>query len=87
MAQQTWDSLTKAQRIQQRDYSGLTTQLIGLEGWRVEVTDRYRKTWRFIVGVSTGWRPCHLEIKTRRSSGGSAADAAYARVTRLEKVR
>lgn len=47
----------------------LVPQLIGLEGKRVEVRhgDEVR---RFIVGKSTGWMPCHLEIKTRASTGG-----------------
>jgi hypothetical protein len=38
---------------------------------------------RFIVGKSTGWAPIHLEIKTRRSTGGAAAyvpDGATIRV-------
>lgn len=59
-----------------RSKSELTPELIGLEGKRVEV----RHTWesgqversRFIVGKSTGFIPCHLEIKTRRSTGGGA---------------
>ena len=50
----------------------LTANLIGLEGKRVEVIDCYGDRRRFIVGRSTGWIPCHLEIKTRRSSGGEA---------------
>lgn len=43
----------------------LTPQLIGLEGYRVEVNGR-----RFWVGKSTGWMPIHLEILRRNSSGG-----------------
>ena len=50
----------------------LTADLIGLEGKRVEVIDCYGDRRRFIVGRSTGWIPCHLEIKTRRSTGGEA---------------
>ncbi len=50
----------------------LTPQLIGMEGKRVQVTapDGYKS--RFIVGKSTGWAPCHLEIETRGSTGGCA---------------
>lgn len=48
----------------------LTPQLIGLEHKRVEVIDKYGDKRRFWVGKSTGWLPIHLEIKTRRSSGG-----------------
>lgn len=51
----------------------LTPQLAGLEGKRVEVTTPSGETSRFYVGKSTGWMPCHLEVKTRRSLGGGAA--------------
>ena len=42
---------------------------------------------RFIVGKSTGWRPCHLEIKTARSACGDPARARYQSVKSLERVR
>ena len=62
----------------------LTRQLVGLEGKRVEVTDRHGERRRFIVGRSMGWMPVHLEIKTRRSMGGGAATGApYQRITVL----
>lgn len=54
----------------------LTPQLIGLEGQRVEVVDCDGERRRFIVGKSTGPVPIHLEIKTRRSSGGGAVMGA-----------
>ncbi len=54
----------------------LTPQLIGLEGKRVEVVDKYGETRRFIVGKSTGWMPAHLEIKTIRSDGGGCVTGA-----------
>jgi len=47
--------------------------LSGLEGWRVEVTEPDGERRRFIVGKSTGWMPCHLEIARRDSTGGPAA--------------
>ncbi len=50
----------------------LTPQLIGMEGKRVEVVDRYGETRRFWVGKSAGWFPVHLEIARRDSSGGPA---------------
>lgn len=50
-----------------RSKAELTPQLIGLEGKRVEVVDCYGEKRRFTVGKSTGWIPCHLEIKTSRS--------------------
>lgn len=48
----------------------LTPELIGLEGKRVEVVDKYDEKRRFIVGKSCGWMPAHLELKTSRSDGG-----------------
>ena len=54
----------------------LTPQLIGLEGKRVEVVDKWDERRRFIVGKSTGWIPCHLEIESRRASGGHAVSGA-----------
>jgi hypothetical protein len=51
----------------------LTPALIGLEKMRVEVTTPDGEKTRFYVGKSTGFIPCHLEIKTRRSTGGAAA--------------
>jgi hypothetical protein len=50
----------------------LVPQLIGLEGKRVELTYPNGEKTRFIVGKSTGWIPIHLEIKTKRSSGGGS---------------
>ena len=87
----TWDEwckLTPAQQNAQRDLSQLTPQLAGAEGCRVEVLDKHGERRRFIVGRSTGWRPVHLEIKTRRSTGGTpvyGAPFGYVRV--IERVR
>lgn len=50
----------------------LTPAFIGHENERVEVTDSDGSKRRFYIGKSTGWLPCHLELKTRASSGGSA---------------
>lgn len=54
----------------------LCQQLIGKEGQRVEVTDCYGETRRFIVGKSSGWMPCHIELKNSRSRGGPAVMGA-----------
>lgn len=54
-----------------RFHSELTRELIGLEGRRVEVTYQDGTKSRFKVGKSTGWLPCHLELKNVRSMGGS----------------
>lgn len=83
----TWQSLTLQQRIEQSDLSGLSPQLINWKGWRVEVVTMYGETRRFIVGISTGWKPCHLEIKTRRSMGGWHADKEYQSVKPLYIAR
>lgn len=49
---------------------GLNAQLIGFERKRVEVVYQDGRKERFIVGKSTGWIPCHLQLKTARSIGG-----------------
>ena len=64
------------QRTGKRCPAGLTPQLIGLEGKRVEVVDHYGERRRFRVGKSTGWYPCHLEIARRDSTGGPAVMGA-----------
>lgn len=49
---------------------GLHPRLIGLEGKRVECT-LYGEKVRFIVGKSTGFIPCHLQIERRGNTGGA----------------
>ena len=83
----TWTAMTPARRDQARDNSGLTKDLIGHEGWRVEVTRADGTKQRFIVGRSTGWRPCHLAIHNRRSHGGGPAYGPYVEVRRLYYCR
>ena len=93
MTQEKWDRLSPREKDRVRDNSGLTPQLIGLEGWRVEVVDCYSdeegqpEPRRFIVGKSTGWRPCHLELRNRRSRGGVCARDRYVSVRTIGKVR
>jgi hypothetical protein len=87
MTWEVWQSLPNATRAQLKDRSGLTPQLHGLEGWRVEVETTYGERRRFIVGVSTGWKPCHIELARRTSSGGVGADLTYKSVRALYKVR
>ena len=87
MTQAKWDSLSPAQRTALRSDANLTKQLVGLEGWRVEVVTTYGEKRRFIVGRSTGWIPCHIEIKTRVSHGGGGADREYVSVTKIRKER
>lgn len=83
-----WQSMPHDQRRAMCDNSRLTPQLIGLEGWRVEVVDADGcRPRRFIVGKSMGWRPVHLELLTVRSIGGEPARARYQSVKALERVR
>lgn len=72
-----WAVMIEHERTIVRDLSGLTPQLVGLEGKRVEVETTYNEVRRFWVGRSTGWKPCHLEVKLRTSSGGTSAERAY----------
>ncbi len=62
---------------------GLTEQLIGLEGKRVEVLDGYGEVREFKVGKSTGWIPCHLELSNSRSSGGMSVMGAPFKYVRV----
>lgn len=80
MTQAKWDAMRESERNLIRDLSGLTSILIGFEGKRVEATTYDGKVSRFWVGRSTGWRPCHIEIKTRRSRGGQPVFDSYAAV-------
>jgi hypothetical protein len=77
MTSDKWDRMSPAQRASVRSDKGLTPQLVGLEGKRVEVVTSYDETRRFWVGKSTGWVPCHLEILKSNSMGGSPAEKAY----------
>lgn len=87
MTQAIWSAMTPAARAAAVDLSGLSPQLLSHEGCRVEAVTEYDETRRFIVGRSTGWRPCSLEIKRRDSSGGLAAEMKYKTVRRLYRVR
>lgn len=84
MTYELWMSLPRIEQLAVRDNSGLTETLTGLEGHRVEVIRKDGTKDRFIVGRSTGWHPCHLEIRTKRSSGGLPADKEYQAVRVVE---
>jgi hypothetical protein len=86
LTQALWDSMTPAQKDEARDLGGLSYQLIGLEGCRVEVETTYNETRRFLVGRSTGWRPCHLELHNRNSHGGQPADHVYKSVRVIRRM-
>lgn len=87
MTQEKWNVMTPAQKEAVRDYSDLSPQLRGLEGYRVEVETTWGEKRRFIVGRSTGWKPCHLEISRRNALGGMAASREYKSVRVLYKAR
>lgn len=87
MTKQIWDNMPEGERERLRDLSGLTKQLIGCEGWRVEAITFYGEMRRFIVGRSTGWKPCHIELLRRDSTGGAGAHMQYRSVRRLYRVR
>jgi hypothetical protein len=83
----TRDNMTTAQKESARDLSDLSPQLLPYRGWRVEVVRTDGSKARFIVGQSTGWRPCTLEISRRSALGGNPADRTYASVRPLYRVR
>jgi hypothetical protein len=65
-----WVTMNPAQQNEVRDTGLLITDLIGCEGWRIEAIYPDGSSKRFYVGRSTGWMPCHLEVKLNRSFGG-----------------
>lgn len=87
MTQGRWESLDAPEQDYLRSDAGLSPQLRGLEGWRVEVVTTYGETRRFIVGRSTGWIPCHIEVSRRGARGGVGAEQHYASVVKLYRVR
>jgi len=83
-----YEALMAAAEATGRRFSAeLSPQLVGKERLRVEVIDRFGERRRFYVGKSTGWLPCHLEIKTSRSHGGPAADREYREVRVIDPPR
>lgn len=71
MTSAIWRNVSSDQRERVRDESQLCAELRGLEGYRVEAT-HYGERIRFQVGMSTGWKPCHLRLHNVRSIGGDA---------------
>jgi hypothetical protein len=88
LAGMTWDrwrSLSAADKDRLRDRTGLTAQLIGYEFCRVEVVTESGECRRFWVGTSSGWRPCHIEIKRLDALGGEPAERSYKSVRLIKK--
>jgi hypothetical protein len=73
----TWVVWRKLERKPEPLTDDLNPQLTPFLGRRVEVVRENGEKSRFIVGRSTGWKPCHLEVKTKRSLGGTPADKQY----------
>jgi hypothetical protein len=69
-----------------RSKSELNPKLIGLEGKRIQCK-LYGETVRFIVGKSTGYVPCHLEIKRIGSHGGGAITSNPNEITDIIVIR
>ena len=90
MDQVTWDSIGESERARLRDLSGLIPALVGLEGWRVELTYTFQsgatETERGIIGRSMGWRPCHILRKRRDSWGGGAVLSCVTSVRKLYRA-
>jgi len=71
MTQAKWDKLSRAERLRLRDESDLAPCLIGKEGRRVAVTFTDGSTKSILLGITTGWRPCHLVMANSRAIGSS----------------
>lgn len=72
--------------IHEIDKSALRPELLPFERCRIEATDADGERVRFIVGRSTGWKPCHLEIKRRDAHGGGPVDSrGYTNVVLIER--
>lgn len=83
-----WQRLTKAEKDACRDLSDLHPDLLGLEGWRVELVYVDGAKERGIVSRSTGWRPCHILLPRIDSSGGmGVSEKARFAARKLRKVR
>lgn len=82
-----WCALSDTDKARLRSEEGLSPQLRGLEGKRVEVVTDDGETRRFIVGRSSGWVPCHLEVKRRDSMGGGSAEKHYKSVRVIRDIR
>jgi hypothetical protein len=83
-----WEYLTPVEKDRVRSKAGLTPQLVGLEGCRVEVMSIMTgEKHRFWVGRSSGWQPCHIALKLRTSRGGLSCDREYKAVRVVRQKR
>lgn len=60
----------KHARTGERCNADLIPEFIGREKSLVEVVRADDEKTRFIIGKSSGWFPCHLELSRRTSRGG-----------------
>jgi len=72
-----------------RSNTGLVPQLIGYEGWKVKVINRFGEKKSFIVGKSLGWIPCHIGLKTINSRDGDdlITDSPFKSFTPVSRIR
>lgn len=87
MTWERWCAFAPAHRATMRDKSDLHPQLLGLEGVRVRVKPSRafgRSTFR--VGITTGWRPVHLAMRTGANGSSDIISAAelFETVTRVK---
>jgi len=90
MTQMKWDSLSRAEKLAIRDNSALHPKLIGLEGCKVRVAPkREYGLSTFRVGITTGWRPVHIAMRSNEhgSSDLIGKDEAITRVDVLTSKR
>ncbi len=71
MTQARWNNMSPEQKDAMRDLVYLVPELIGQEGWRIEAVYPDGTKERYYVSRSTGWKPCHIAVKTRRAFGGA----------------
>lgn len=78
---------TYAAQTGQRCLAELDPRIDQYRGRRVEVTEPDGAKRRFIVGMSTGWMPCNLEIFRRTARSGSAAHLGPHETIKLVEVK
>lgn len=59
----------------------LTPELIGHEGKKAEIVDKYGDHRKFWIGRSTGWLPVHLECNHRAGGGPAVTGSPFQQCT------
>jgi hypothetical protein len=76
MTQEYWDTLSQEQRHAARDMSGCNPALVPYIGRKVRVQKPYEfltghTAHTFRVGITTGWRPALMAMRSRTQHGSS----------------